>query len=334
MSSKSADPDARMAEQRQRLEADLTFRRLVDLELNPVRGNFDAEHLKEINRRIFQDLPGAGFADVTPGQFRPPVPAGKDWMKQRGLATVDGAFFVAYSRMDNAALARLDKVLEGAKPDALRGLKTLDFTTQLAKLYIELDYAHPFGDGNSRSLRTFTRQLANEAGYDVDWARFNRSDVGRDLLYIARDLSVNELAKPHVQHEDTLRKILYTQTRLEGNRDLSDLLRDAVQPSRAVAFEQISEREALQTHPELKTAYKTLHAAAHYFETKMPGDMSAQHQALAQVREHIQTTLDQGETQNFRQSNPARQTHEPARDARMPDRSGYRAQDPDTELER
>jgi len=234
MQNKPATGKSLTPEQRVQLEADYTYKRLYELALNPVRGNYDAAHLKEVNRRIFQDLPGAGFDDVTPGQFRPPVPDGKDWMKQRGLSTVEGSFFVAYSRMDKAATARLDKVLEAANPDALSGLKTLEFTAQLAKLYIELDYVHPFSDGNSRTLRTFTRQLARQAGYEVDWARFNRSDVGRDLLYIARDLSVNELAKPHIQHENTMRKILYTQTRLEGNRDLSDLLRDVVRPGRAL----------------------------------------------------------------------------------------------------
>lgn len=93
-------------DQREQLEADYTFKRVVELELEPVRGNFDAAHLKEINRRIFQDLPGEGFNDVEPGDFRPPVPEGKDWMKNRGLSTVEGTFYVAYSRMDEAAKAR------------------------------------------------------------------------------------------------------------------------------------------------------------------------------------------------------------------------------------
>jgi cell filamentation protein len=72
-------------EQRNQLEADYTYQRLYELSLEPVRGNFDAAHLKEVNRRIFQDLPGMGF-DVTPGEFRKPVPDGLDWMKQRGLS--------------------------------------------------------------------------------------------------------------------------------------------------------------------------------------------------------------------------------------------------------
>jgi len=330
----STATDTLTAEQRQRLEADLTFRRVVDLELDPVRGNFDAAHLKEVNRRIFQDLPGAGFDDVMPGEFRPAVPDGKDWMKQRGLSTVDGSFFVAYSRMDKATTARLDKVLEEANPDALRGLKTLDFTARFAKLYADLDYVHPFRDGNSRTLRTFTRQLAKQSGYEIDWERFAHSDAGRDLLYIARDLSVNELAKPHVQHENTMRKILYTQTRLDGNRDLPDLLRDAVRPSRAVAFEQTSERQALQVHPELKTAYETLHAAVRYFEMKIPSDVVAQRQSLQTVRQHVQVRLDQGETQDFRQTGQARGHQQPAQIRGAPDRDRPRAQDPDTELER
>ncbi|MDR2881647.1 MAG: Fic family protein [Azoarcus sp.] len=299
MQNKPSAANALTAEQRQQLEADCTFKRVVELELDPVRGNFDAAHLKEVNRRIFQDLPGAGFDDVTPGEFRKPVPDGLDWMKQRGLSTVDGPFYVAYSRMDEAATARLDKALEGAKPDELRSLKTAEFTAQLARIYAELDYVHPFSDGNSRTLRTFTKQLAKEAGYEVDWERFSRSEVERDLLYIARDRSVNELAKPHVQHENTMRKILHTQARLDGNRALPDLLRDAVRPSRAVAFELLSEREALKEYPELKEAYKTMHTAATYFALKMPGNLGAQEAGIQSVMNHVQNRLDAGETAKF-----------------------------------
>lgn len=64
-------------EERERLEADFTFQRGIELELEPVRGTFDVAHLKEINRRLFQDLPGAGFNDVTPGEFRSPAPEGQ-----------------------------------------------------------------------------------------------------------------------------------------------------------------------------------------------------------------------------------------------------------------
>lgn len=45
------------AEQRDQLEADYTYQRLYELSLEPVRGNFDAAHLKEVNRRIFKTCP-------------------------------------------------------------------------------------------------------------------------------------------------------------------------------------------------------------------------------------------------------------------------------------
>jgi cell filamentation protein len=314
MQNKPTAGKALTAEQRDQLEADYTYQRIYELALEPVRGKFDAAHLKEINRRIFQDLPGAGFDDVTPGEFRKPVSGGVDWMKQRGLSTVDGAFHVAYSRMDDTASARLDKALEGAKPDELRGLKTVEFTARLAKIYTELDYVHPFSDGNSRTLRTFTKQLANESGYELDWERFGRSDVGRDLLYIARDRSVNELAKPNIQHENTMRKILHTQDRLDGNRPLPDLLRDAVRPSRAVAFERMTETDALQDHPDLKEAFKTLHAASAYFESKTPGKPKAQEAGMQSIIGHVQTRLNAGETRDFSQGREAAKREHPTQE--------------------
>nr|WP_312379724.1 Fic family protein [Delftia acidovorans] len=287
------------AAQRRQLEADHTFKRLVELELEPVRGSFDAAHRKAVHHRIFQDLPDAGFHEVTPGEFRTLVPHGQDWMKQRGLSTMGGTFHVVYSRMDDAAMARLDKALEEASPDELRGLKTAEFTARLARMYIELDYAHPFSDGNSRTLRTFTRQLAREAGYEVDWARFGHSETGRDLLHIARDRSVNELAKPHVQHENTMRKILRTQDRLKVHPALPDLLRDAVRPSRAVAFERLNEREALHEHPELEAAYQVIHAAATRLASQMPGNPEAQEAGIQSVMDHVQNCLNTGETVDF-----------------------------------
>ena len=109
-------------EERQTQEAEHTFRRIVELRLDPVRGKFDAAHLREINRRIFQDLPDLGFDDVTPGQYRPPVAADNDWIKSRSLETVDVPSNVAYSSMNNEARARIDDVLKQANPAVLRKL--------------------------------------------------------------------------------------------------------------------------------------------------------------------------------------------------------------------
>lgn len=147
--------------ERQRLEGLYTAHRILELRLDPVRGNFDAAHLKQINQRIFQDLPGHGFDDVTPGEFRQPVAPGNDWIKSRRLETVGAPSNVAYSRMDAATQARLDDVLKGANPAELSKLKTAEFTAAIGKLYSEVDYIHPF---SSRTLREFTRELADASG--------------------------------------------------------------------------------------------------------------------------------------------------------------------------
>ncbi|QGG78931.1 Fic family protein [Pseudomonas syringae] len=319
------------AQQRDSLEASHTFRRIVELRLDPVRGKFDAGHLKEINRRIFQDLPGLGFDDVVPGEYRPSVPAGNDWIKRRNLETVGQVSHVAYSSMDEAAQQRLDRALSKANPSELAKLKTEQFTKALGQLYTEADYIHPFRDGNSRSLREFTRQLAEASGYALDWERFGRSPHGRDVLYIARDRSVNALAEPHLQHDSTKRAVVLTMDQFKANRDLPDLLRDAIRPTRALTFEKESEAEALRAHPELGEAFKTLHTAAQYFQTKIP-DETARAKALATVRAHVQLKLDEGETRNFRDDPAARHKSQSAI-TKNHDRSQERSADNGRDIE-
>ncbi len=286
-------------EQRDAIEAQATFIRATELELDPVRGAFDAAHLREVNRRMFQDLPARGLTDVTPGEYRPAVPAGRDWVKNRTLESQQITSTVAYSSMDAAAQKRLDAALAAATPAKLAKLNALEFTEAFGRLYTELDYVHPFADGNSRTLRTFTKQLAAEAGYSVHWERFNTSKFGRDVLYIARDLSVNELALKEVKNEDTRRQIVFSMDTLEGNRTLPAVLKDVVRPTRAVAFEQMPEAAAMQRHPELAAAYKTMDTARKYFALELAGKTEAQRQAMLQVAKHIQERLNAGETRDF-----------------------------------
>lgn len=211
----------------QAFEADACLHRIAELRENPVQGNFDAEHLKEINRRIFQDLPGAGLTHVTPGEFRKEVSETGDWRKRRAMEGLPPST-VAYSRMDADALTRLDRTLERADPEKLKSLDLANFTREIGEIYTELDYVHPFDEGDSRTLREFTKQLANESGYDIDWQCFDRGEAGRNILYIARDISVNTLALPHIRSDEVRREVTFMLDQYGGNRDLPDLLRDAV----------------------------------------------------------------------------------------------------------
>lgn len=280
---------------REEAEAHYTRARILELRLSPVRGAFDADHLREINRRIFQDLPTKGYEGYSPGEFRPPTEGGKDWIKNRIYETVQERAIVAYSPMDEAARSRIDSVLASrALPHELAKLKTAEFTKAIAEVYFQLDYAHPFADGNSRTLREFTRQLSAESGYQLDWERFDRGPGGRDTLYIARDLSVNAIAAEAVRTEHTRRLVGHMQNQFAGNRELTDLLRDAIRPSRAVSFERLPEREATAQHPELKSVYEGLQRIEEKLAARFPTDSVSRDKYLAASRSEIIKALDAG----------------------------------------
>lgn len=288
-----------MDDKQKDLEADLSYLRILELKQDPIKGNYDVEHLCAINQHIFQDLPKVGFTNYTPGVFRKEVPAGHDWLKERVLQSQQMKSIVAYSRMDKDAIDRLSTVLERAKPELL-GSGVSEFSKNISSIYADLDYIHPFPDGNSRTLRFFTQSLANECGYNIDWDKFNNSDAGRDVLYIARDLSVCERALPNIVDKETKRDLLYTVDTFSGNKSLTGILPEVIQPMRAYVFEKAESQElALKLHPELLDAYNAINAVSKYFESKMPNDKIAQNKANEITRRKIQDALNKGEISNF-----------------------------------
>lgn len=60
-----------------------------------------------------------------------------------------------------------------------------------------MDYLHPFREGNSRTLRTFTRQ----AGFDLNWVPSSADAGARDRLYRARDVAVMNQAFPGLDEQ-------------------------------------------------------------------------------------------------------------------------------------
>ena len=160
-------------------EADQLIARVTELRADPVRGNFDAAHLREIHRRIFQDFP-----EYAPGEFRPDAPSHE---KARELDGAPVCYTVPYPRATEVAL-RLAQALPGRQlVDEFKSLDRAAVGMRRAKLYGDLDTAHGFVEGNSRTLRELTRQLAAEAGHKLEWESVTDSKNGRDMLYLARD---------------------------------------------------------------------------------------------------------------------------------------------------
>jgi cell filamentation protein len=131
--------------------------------------------------------------------------------------------------MDSKAIERLAGILREAKPESLRGLKRDVFVEKISGIYSDLDYIHPFREGNSRTLRTFTDQLAREAGYELNWEKFS-GERNRDLLYIARDRGLAERASRDEDHSPvSLAKALHDMERRQDYPSLAQLLDKTVE---------------------------------------------------------------------------------------------------------
>ncbi len=175
-----------------RREALLVANRLSQLAESPIRGGFDLAHLQAIHAHIFQDLP-----HHRPGELRGDTPG---WSKVRALENQVGVHEVHYAH-DNIG-RRADSVLrELGGPASIASLAADAVSARLARLYGDLDYVHSSHEGNSRTLREFTRSLAEAAGYDLNWSSTNVTAAERNRLYVARDIAVLERAFPGLTPE-------------------------------------------------------------------------------------------------------------------------------------
>lgn len=220
----------------EQLEADLVSNRLGELHEKPLAGKFDAAHLQAIHAYIFQDVPRH-----QPGVIRDDTGS---WIKMRALEGKSGTYEVSY--LGEGVEARIGAVLTAfGGPAALRGLPADEAAAKLAQLYGDLDHAHGFYEGNSRTLREFTRTLAAEAGFSLDWTGTNVTADHRNALYAARDVEVLSRHYPGVTPDNaTTRSAYEAALQLEsfrkglGDHPLRDVIRAALTEGRTLGLSQ------------------------------------------------------------------------------------------------
>lgn len=150
------------------LEADLSAIRQKDLLENPIQGHFTANHLCRIHRYLLGDLyPFAGHfrrEDIMKGQTR----------------------FLTHGDIKG----KLTKLLDELRAENhLEGLPFEKIVERSAYYFAELNYIHPFREGNGRAIRELMRQLFAINGYAVDWAA-----VPAETLLDAMEASVFDTA--------------------------------------------------------------------------------------------------------------------------------------------
>jgi cell filamentation protein len=245
-----SDEEAPLSAQkaREEREAALVSFRILELRDNPIDGQFDADHLRAIHAYIFQDLP-----HHRPGVTRDDT--AQTWIKHRALEGQSTVYQVPY--VSQAVDAKLTDILETFNgPETIKGLTPEGAAERIAQLYGALDHAHGFYEGNSRTLREFTRELAAEAGFTLDWTKSGVGTRERNALYLARDVAVLEHAYP----DQTPERLMQTNDiveyealnrmpalkRMVGDKSLSALIREGlssgVQKRRAEEYDDGPER--------------------------------------------------------------------------------------------
>jgi cell filamentation protein len=130
-----------------RAEAALTASRLYDLQRGHLPGRYDLEHLRSFHRVIFGDV--------------------YDWAGELRTVTIGrgGLFCLPHQLVPvgEEVFGRL------ARDHHLRGLDRSTFVGRLAELLAEINFLHPFREGNGRTQRAFVAQLARDAGYRTRW---------------------------------------------------------------------------------------------------------------------------------------------------------------------
>ena len=146
------------------VEAMLTQAAMADLELRTLPGRYDLAHLRSFHREIFGDIyPWAGEVRV-----------------------------VAIAKSDMFCLPQHIEVYAGevfasmAKERHLRGLARDAFVDRVTHYFAEVNAIHPFREGNGRSQRAFFRQLAQRAGWRLDWSDIDPDENVRASILALR----------------------------------------------------------------------------------------------------------------------------------------------------
>ena len=143
-------------EQLDEYEGDFTAIRLLELTQNPVEGSFDLAHLCKIHQYLFQDVyEWAGevrTVDIIRGDSR--------FCNVRQIQSYSTTVFSAL-----------------AAEKYLLNLEATVFAKRMAHYLSEINAVHPFREGNGRVQRLFISQLAEHAGYSLDYSALEQAEL-------------------------------------------------------------------------------------------------------------------------------------------------------------
>ena len=188
-----------------RAEADAVSVRSILLQRNPLKGNFDSEHLKALHSYLFRDV------YEWAGQFRT-IP----------LAKADYARSARVTRFTPPDLIEqeLTKVFdELANEHFLQGMQRREFARKVAALLSEINRIHPFREGNGRAQRQFVRQLADSLGYKLHFEIVSKERlIQASILSASGDVAMMERLLDEITDTERIQSLAKVIAHLERNR--------------------------------------------------------------------------------------------------------------------
>ncbi len=118
----------------------------------PNPGAFDLAHLQAIHRHLFQDV-YAWAGDV------------------RTLEISKGGHQFQFRQYIGTGMADVHRRLK--EREFLRDLSARDFAKGAGEIIGDVNYVHPFREGNGRTQLFYLKQLAEQAGHRIDLSRID-----------------------------------------------------------------------------------------------------------------------------------------------------------------
>jgi len=153
--------DIKDVEEFAKVEYSYTFARRLEMLDTPIRGHFDFTHLLAIHKHLFQDL--------------------FDWAGQVRTVAITKNESVFYTGR-NFDIPTTNTFQQLHDSSLLKGKRISDdeFAKDIAILLSNLNYIHPFREGNGRTQRTFLDLVAEQSGRTLTWR--NITDIENDTL--------------------------------------------------------------------------------------------------------------------------------------------------------
>ncbi len=144
------------------MEAEATSYRMKQLLGSPIKGDFSFDHLTQINKFIFQDA--YSWAGKTRG-----VNIEKEEPALGGISIE----YAKVGDIQKEAVAIILKMHDTKWEELDLDSKAEKFSTYM----VELWKAHPFREGNTRTIVTFCCQYADSKGMPLDMALFKENAI-------------------------------------------------------------------------------------------------------------------------------------------------------------